>query len=116
MRFLTLVTTTNNPGAPPPAMVEAIEKAMMEGMKNKMVLDGGELGGASVSRVFRLKGGKVTDGPYAEAKEVAGGYAILEYASHESALKGSREWMEMHATHWPAWEGTVQLLPIVAHR
>ena len=41
------------------------------------------------------------DGPYAEAKEVVGGWAIMEYATPEEAVADQREFAELHAKYWP---------------
>ncbi|MEZ4444245.1 MAG: YciI family protein [Polyangiaceae bacterium] len=37
-----------------------------------------------------LKDGKVTDGPYAEAKEIVGGFSIIEAESFDHALEVAR--------------------------
>ena len=46
-----------------------------------------------------MSGGKVsvTDGPFAETKEVIGGFAILHHDSHEEAIAGARRVMQIHA-------------------
>ncbi len=44
------------------------------------------------------------DGPYAEAKEVVGGWALLQYDSLEDAIEGQREFAELHAKYWPDCE------------
>lgn len=112
MRYLMVVTPTTNFGAPPPAMLEAMGKLMGESSKNGTLVDGGEFSGAQGYGVMRLQSGKVSevsDGPYAEAKEAIGGYAVLEYATHEAAVKGTREFLDLHAKNWPGWEGTVAM-------
>jgi hypothetical protein len=38
----------------------------------------------------------VTDGPFSEAKEVIGGYAIVEVESKEEALAVSRDFLQLH--------------------
>ena len=43
----------------------------------------------------------VMDGPYAEAKEVVGGWALLQYDTLEEAIAGQKEFAELHAKHWP---------------
>jgi hypothetical protein len=57
---------------------------------------------------FELRAGALsrTDGPYAEAKEVVGGYAVLDVRSHEEAVEGARRMMQLHLDHWPGWEGS----------
>ena len=53
-----------------------------------------------------------TDGPYAEAKEVVGGYSIIEARSREEAVEGARRVIEIHRDYWPGWEGSVEVRPI----
>jgi hypothetical protein len=49
------------------------------------------------------------DGPYAEAKEVVGGFSILEVASHADAVANARRVIELHQQHWPGWRGAVEV-------
>jgi hypothetical protein len=63
---------------------------------------GGEgLAGPDSTKTLQFRDGKVavTDGPFAETKEVIGGFAILNYASHEQAIAGARRVMQIHADH-----------------
>jgi hypothetical protein len=39
----------------------------------------------------------VTDGPFAEAKEVIGGYAIVQVESKAEAIELSRRFLQVHA-------------------
>jgi hypothetical protein len=55
---------------------------------------------------------KLTDGPFTEAKEVVGGYAIVEVASREEAEKIARQFMELHRVHWPTFEGESEVRPL----
>jgi len=59
----------------------------------------------------RLSGGKltVTDGPFAEAKEVIGGYAVFQVSSKEEAIEQTVRFMELHKKHWPGWEGETEI-------
>ena len=61
------------------------------------------LAGADTAvRVQRRAGAtRLIDGPYAEAKEVVGGWAIMQYDSLEDAVADQREFAELHAKHWP---------------
>ena len=64
--------------------------------------------------MVRLSGGNVivTDGPFAEAKEVIGGYSIFNVASKEEAVAWAVRLMELHRTHWPVWEGACEVREI----
>jgi hypothetical protein len=111
MKFLMMVKGKEGQGQPPAAMMEAIEQSAVEASKNgTLVLRGGLYPAAAGFRV-RLDGGKlsVTDGPYAEAKEVVGGFAIFELKSREEALEGVKHLMELHRKHWPGWVGETEV-------
>jgi hypothetical protein len=55
---------------------------------------------------------KVTDGPFTEAKELVGGYALVEVKSREEALQVARQFMELHRRHWPEFEGECEVRPL----
>ena len=38
----------------------------------------------------------VTDGPFAEAKELIGGYAIVDVPSKDEAIRVTREFLQLH--------------------
>ena len=60
---------------------------------------------------MRIKDGElsVIDGPFVEAKEVIGGYAIFEFRNKEEALASAVEFMQLHRQHMPGWEGTCEV-------
>jgi hypothetical protein len=59
----------------------------------------------------RITGGKlsVVDGPFVEAKEIIGGYAIFELPGKDEALASAKEFMQLHKDLMPGWEGTCEL-------
>ncbi len=63
---------------------------------------------------LRITKGKVTvtDGPFAEAKEVIGGYAIIEAPTKAEAVRIGTEFMKLHSDHWPEWEGESEIREI----
>ncbi|GAB5559715.1 MAG: hypothetical protein SynsKO_13620 [Synoicihabitans sp.] len=76
---------------PPPAPEEmeammARFQAWMEKYQTNIIDMGGKLAGGSV---VTAKG--ATDGPYIEAKEIAGGYMILAADTLEEAIKVAQE-------------------------
>jgi hypothetical protein len=115
MRYLMLVRSTAPAGPPPAAFQEAMGKLTGTAIENGMLVAGGQFGGADASARVRLARGKigVTDGPFPEAKEVIGGYAILEYSDNEHALQGCAEFLEVHRHHWPGREGEIEMRPII---
>ena len=49
------------------------------------------------------------DGPFTEAKELAGGYAIVNAESLDEAIAGAQWLLDLHREHWPGWEGEVEV-------
>ena len=111
MRFMTIVKSTETSAPPPQALMDAIAKLGAEAAgKGVMVEMGGLLPTAMGARV-RLAGGRltVTDGPFTEAKEVVGGYAVYAVKSKAEALEWTKRFMALHQEHWKGWEGEVEL-------
>ena len=111
MRFMTLVKGAETSTPPPQALMDAIGKLGQEAAgKGVMVEMGGLLPTAMGARV-RLAGGRltVTDGPFTEAKEVIGGYAVYAVKSKEEALEWTRRFMALHQEHWKGWEEEVEV-------
>lgn len=111
MKFMTLVMAAEGQGFPPPSLFEAIGQLEKDARAEGVFVDqGGLLPTATATRV-RLSGGKitVTDGPFTEAKEVLGGFAIFNLKSKEEALKWTRRFMDLHKQHWPEWVGETQI-------
>jgi hypothetical protein len=116
MRFMMLVKHKEELSGPPPkALMDAIDKLSAEAAKNKtMVLAGGLAPMAATTRV-RLSGGKVTatDGPFSEAKEIVGGFAIFDLKSRQEALESAQQFMDLHRQYWPEWEGETEVRQIM---
>jgi hypothetical protein len=104
MRFMAIIKATADyeAGRPPnPELIAAMGKLSEANQKAGIFEMGGGLLPSAQGHKVRMTGGKitVTDGPFAETKEVIGGFAILNYASHEEAIAGARRVMEIHAEH-----------------
>lgn len=114
MKFMMIVKGAEDfgtAGPPPQSLMEAIDKLGQEATKaGKMVTMGG-LQPTSKGASLRLKGGKIItkDGPFTEAKEMIGGFTILELPSKEAAIEEARKFMELHRIHWPGWEGETEI-------
>ena len=55
----------------------------------------------------------VTDGPFAETKELIGGFAILEAASREEAIQLGKKFMQLHIdVLGHTYEGTLEVRPM----
>jgi hypothetical protein len=111
MRYMMIVKHKEGQGMPPKELMEAIGKLTEEAVKNGTLLgNGGLLPTAAGARV-KLSGGRVTvtDGPFTEAKEIIGGYALFELKSKEEAVQGAIGFMELHKKLWPEWEGETEV-------
>jgi len=111
MKFMTIVKGNENAGVPPKALFDAIDKLMADQIKSGIFVDAGGLEPTSKAARVRISGGRISviDGPFTEAKEVIGGYAILKAASLDEAIELGKEFMELHRKHWPGWDGETEI-------
>lgn len=115
MRYMFLTSGAETGAIPPQAMIDAIEKLTEQEMAaGRMIARGGLMPTAMGSARIESRRGKLklTDGPFAETKEVLGGFAIFEFATREDALAAARSFMELHRQHWPEWEGVCEMRPM----
>jgi hypothetical protein len=115
MKFMMIVKADRNyeAGVPPdPKLMAAIGKLTEEAARAGVLLEtGGLLPSSSGARV-RVARGKltVTDGPFTEAKELVGGYAILQAKSREEAIELGKGFMKVHAdVLGPSYEGELEI-------
>jgi hypothetical protein len=88
-------------GRPPdPALVAAIGKLAEDMTKAGVLLESGGLLPSSMGARVRVGGGRlsVVDGPFAETKELVGGYAIVDASSKEQAVELGKRFMAVHAS------------------
>jgi len=111
MRFMTIVKDAETSTPPPQALIDAIAKLGEEAARKGVMVEMGGLLPTAMGARVRLAGGRltVTDGPFTEAKEVIGGYAVYAVTSKEEALEWARRFMALHQEHWKSWEGEVEL-------
>ena len=111
MRFMMIVKHKEGQGMPPKELMDAIGKLTEEAIKSGTLLGNGGLLPTAAGASVRLSGGRVTvmDGPFTEAREIIGGYALFELKSKEEAVEGARHFMELHKKHWPGWEGETEV-------
>jgi hypothetical protein len=91
-------------GNPPQALFEAMDTYIGEQAAKGVFLDGGGLFGTEDAVNFVVRNGETSrvDGPYSEAKEVVGGFAIMQYDTLEEAIADQQEFADLHAKYWPA--------------
>lgn len=117
MKFMTLVKSTEGRrvGPPPPALVQGMAKLAEDAGKAGIAVQRGGLCDSSAGAMLRLSGGKltVTDGPFSEAKEVVGGFAIYDVPSKADAVAWASRVLELHRQYWPQWEGSCEVRQIM---
>ncbi len=111
MQFMMMVKHAENFGPPPKEFMDAMAKLGEEAVKAGTMVTSGGLAPTAKSTRVRLSRGQVTaiDGPFTEAKEVVGGYAVLEFKSKEEAIESAKHFMELHKKYWPGWEGETEV-------
>jgi hypothetical protein len=116
MRYMVFVKMPEDVGEAPAELQEVMGREMGEAFASGSIVDAGGLSPTAQSTEIRLTAGTVTttDGPYAEVKEVVGGYAILEVRSQEEAVAAARRVIEIHKEFWPGWEGSVEVRQIAS--
>jgi len=102
-RFMGFVRMEEGIGAPPQALFDAMDAHIGERAAAGVFLDGGGLYGTEDAVNFVVRQGEVSrhDGPYAEAREVVGGWSILQYDTVEEAVADQEKFAELHAKYWP---------------
>src|SRR4030095_3141048 len=97
----------------PQALMDAMGEFVTKSLNSGVLKETAGLKPTSDGQRIRLSKGKlhVTDGPFTEAKEVIGGFAIIEAASREQALDVARAVIDLHRAHWPAFEGECEVRP-----
>jgi len=118
MRFMMIVKAdpSYEAGGPPnPALLAAIGKLREEMTNTGVLLQSGGLLPSSKGARVRASGGKmtVTDGPFAETKELVGGFAILEAGSKDEAIRLGKKFMQVHVdVLGQAYDGTLEIRPM----
>jgi hypothetical protein len=110
MRFMYVVTPAHAVPSTPELM-DAVHKLADREVKAGRMLDSGALMPRTLGAQVRITDGElsVIDGPFVEAKEVIGGYAIFELKDKQEAVEKAVEFMQVHRDHMPGWEGTCEV-------
>ena len=104
MRFLSMIRIDESDGQVPDERLMADMGKLIEELTatGQLVSTAGLRPSSEGVRVRLHRGGRLTviDGPFTEAKEVIGGYAILEAQSKAEAVDLTRRFLKMHGTDW----------------
>ena len=112
-RYAALIYTEEAEGeVDPEARAQTITEYNEFGENAAQVIAGGDaLHPTSTATTIQIKGGRggelvITDGPFAETKEVLGGFYLLDVADLDEAIK----WAQQIPG---AWYGKIEVRPIV---
>lgn len=115
MKFLMMIkhAEQTRPFEPPKSLNDAMGELVTEGFTRGWLKDTAGLKPTKHALRIRSKGGKLitTDGPFTEAKEIVGGYAIVETSTREEALELAHRFMELHRIHIPEFECESEVRP-----
>jgi hypothetical protein len=97
MKFLSIYQTHERNTPPTQEEMDRMGKLIEEGFKSgKLVATEGCLPSKLGARIRQANGqAAVTDGPFTEAKEVVGGFAIIEVGSKQEAIEYVKEFMRI---------------------
>ncbi|MEV4628105.1 YciI family protein [Micromonospora sp. NPDC049523] len=113
MRYLALLRAKQPTTPVPPELMAAIAKLGEEATNSGSLLDTGGLAPSAAGARVTVTGGDltVTDGPFAEAKEVIS-YALYEVRAKEEVVEWTSRFMKAHRDLWPGWEGDADILKV----
>jgi len=104
MRFLSMIRIDETTGQVPSEQLMADMGKLMEELTStgQLVSTAGLRPTSEGVRVKLHRGGRLTavDGPFTEAKEVIGGYALFEAQSKAEAVELTRRFLKVHGTDW----------------
>jgi len=98
----------------PRALNDEMGEFVTANLKSGVLIDTGGFQPASRTTTVRLADRKltVTDGPFTEAKEVIGGYALVDVPSRVEAIELATRFMDIHRRNWPEFEGACEVRPL----
>jgi hypothetical protein len=113
MRYLVILNSASNTTNPPPELMEAIMRLGAEATNAGALLDTAGLAPSAAGARVELTGGSitVTDGPFAEAKELIS-YALYDVRAKEEAVEWANRFLALHRDLWPGWEGQADVLKV----
>jgi hypothetical protein len=102
MKFMTIVKSRETGAQPSQALIDRINRLAEDAMKRGAFGGMGGLAPTALGAKARLSKGKitVTDGPFTEAKEIIGGYAIFNVKSKQEAMDWTQRFLEAHIGLW----------------
>jgi hypothetical protein len=113
MRYLVLLKGARSDAPPPPELMDAIAKLGQEAAASGALVDTAGLAPSTSAARVHLSAGTVavTDGPFAEAKEMIS-YAVYQVGSKDEAIDWTSRFLQLHRDLWPGWEGEADVVRV----
>ncbi|AKN69387.1 MULTISPECIES: YciI family protein [Streptomyces] len=104
-RYLSIVHVDESSapaGGPSEELMQRMGELIEEITKAGVMLDTAGLTPSAQGTTVRWEGGRlsVTDGPFTEAKEVIGGYALMQCKDKAEALEWTKRFLQVHEPFW----------------
>jgi hypothetical protein len=98
----------------PQALMDAMGPFVGKAMESGRITETAGLKPTAAGFRIRSSGGRLrtTDGPFTEAKEIVGGYAMVEAPTRAEAQALAAAFMELHRVHWPEFECECEVRPL----
>jgi hypothetical protein len=117
IRYLGMVkadTDTEAGVLPDEKLLSAMGAFLREGAKSGVFLSGAGLQPSSKGARVRFSGSQrlVTDGPFAETKELIAGYVILQFRSKDEAIEWTKRFVQVDAPGRLGAESACELRPL----
>lgn len=97
MRFFCYTMGDESVPMPPPSeqLMSEMDAFIQEGISSGVLVATGGFGPSALGAKISLTDGEftVTDGPFAEAKELIGGWALIDVASKEEAVVSTKRFL-----------------------
>jgi hypothetical protein len=114
MRYLVVLEAAQPPTPPPGELMAAIMALGEEATRAGALVDNAGLAPSAAGARVTVTGDaelRVTDGPFAESKEMIS-YALYDTATKAEAVEWTSRFMRLHQEMWPGWEGEARVLKV----
>ncbi|NUR23692.1 YciI family protein [Frateuria sp.] len=102
MRFLSMIRIQETGRLPSERLMADMGKLIEQMTREGSLVDTAGLRPTAEGVRVRLRDGRLstTDGPFTEAKEVIGGYAVLQADSMAQAVELTKRFLALHGDEW----------------
>jgi hypothetical protein len=113
MRYFVILEGTPPAGPPPAELMDGIMRLGAEAGQAGVLVEAQGLAPSTGGAAVTVRGGdlSVTDGPFAESKEMIS-YSVYDVRTKADAVEWTSRFMQLHRDLWPGWEGVARVVPV----